>query len=185
MVKRKFGPRDHRVCGVCMGEIVPPQMPNGAQVMVFAEFPGVNEMQQKIPFAPSPQERRRSTGDILRSELRRVGIVPERVVLSNLWLHPMPKTKADQDTEIEWHVARLLETMIGAKAVMMFGDECTRRFLDSPVGVLSSLEVKIDVFPESVETVTVGPNPAGVFHGPIGEIRLAIEKFARRAEEWL
>ena len=182
MAKRRSDPC---VCGVCMTQIVRPQVPSGAQVMVFGEHPGQNEMEQGIPFAPSRKSWGKSTGDVLRAELYRVGVMPNQVIMTNLWLHPMPSKKEDRDNEIEWHIGQLLGIMGKVKAVLMLGDECTHAFLDSIMGPISSLEVKVSRFPASVETITVGPNPAGVFHGAIGEIRLAIEKFSRRAEPWL
>jgi uracil-DNA glycosylase family 4 len=146
--------------------------------MVFGEHPGWEEMRDGLPFVGE-------TGMVLREELLRVDINLDSVIRSNLWMHYMPKKKAEQMEEIDFHVRQLLKLMRGAKAVLMLGDQCTRTFLGTGIGKISSLEVKIDMFPDTVETVTVSPNPAVVFKRPFGEVRLAIEKFAERAEPWL
>lgn len=165
-------------CGGCPGLIVPAIIPKGAKIMVFGEYPGVEEVETGIPFTGG-------TGDVLRLELARVGISLDMVARTNLWLHYMPKKKADRDEEIDWHVMMLKKSLKGMKAVLMMGDQNTIQFLDSGVMKLAGMEVKIAKFPKTIETITVSPNPAMVFKKPHGEVRLSIEKFAGRASKWL
>lgn len=165
-------------CTFCGEKLVRPMVPKGALVAVVGTEPGREEMKHGIPLVGE-------TGKVFRAELLRQGIVLGRLWRGNLWLHPIPSTADDRRQELDWHKQQLIKALRGIKAVMLCGAANAQAFLGSGIMAVSGLEVKIDELPSSIETVTMSVNPAQMLYGPVGELRLSVEKFAIRAREWL
>ena len=152
--------------------------PDGALLAVVGTEPGKEEMKAGVPFVGE-------TGKVLRGELWRHDLMLEEFVRTNLWLHYIPKKVEEQRSELDWHKEQLIKSLEGVKSVLLMGAANAVAFLGCGVVEVSTFEVKIPEFPDSVESVTMALNPAYVLRKPVGEFRLAVEKFVERSRQWI
>ena len=162
-------------CPLCRDFLVEPSGPSDASVLLVGEYPGYYEIQSGIPFVgPS--------GDVLKQELAKVSVDWRRVRLTNLWLH---NKKEKDEAEVNYHLGRLIQEMEGRRAVLLMGSDTSKTILDANVLEVSGLEMKSPLVPPSVEVLMATVNPAFVLHDTVGEFRLAIQKFFRKAKKFL
>jgi hypothetical protein len=77
---------------------------------------------------------------------------------------------------------QLSEKIGQVKAVLLMGVGPLQVFIkDAKVMEYSGLQIHSDLV--SCKLIMVSPNPAIILHGTIGEFRLALDKFVRRARE--
>jgi hypothetical protein len=69
--------------------------------------------------------------------------------------------------------------MRGKKVVLFMGSELSKMFFDCGIMDISGLEVPSELFPGV--RIFASPNPATAAREAVGELRLAIERFAEVA----
>jgi len=154
-------------CKRCGRRIIPPEGPSNADILIVGDAPTQFDIQGgSLWTGPG--------GDILRVELRRVGINLKQCRLTNLWLHP--KTK-----DCEMHLDELYEEMKGRKFILLMGADAVTQFTSENVSDVSGL--RVDKFEYAKEMLPSGSvvyalfNPAIALHDKLGEIRFGLEKF--------
>lgn len=157
-------------CPICGADTVPPYGPENSDILLVGEYPGIQELRRGVPFVGEG-------GDILDQEMSRVGIHIWQCRLTNLWLH----VKNDNQACFEEGVKSLTKEMTGRKVLLM-GSELAAFFLNDKVTRWSGMEVKSALFP-STQFAMMSVNPALCLHQPMGEFRLAVEKFAIRCKQ--
>ena len=153
------------ICEFCGRILVLPCGPPKSPILLLAEFPGYWELRTKQPWSGP-------AGDILKKELRRVGVMFEKCRATNLWSHE----KDLKTCEFNGHWQRTLQELSGRKAVLLMGSDVSTWFLGLPVSEVTSLVVQSDKLPRGTVAVAMY-NPAIAQHDKLGETRLAIEKF--------
>jgi len=156
------------VCEDCGKLLVTPGGPPNADVLLLAEFPGYYEIQEGKPWVGP-------AGDILKTELRRVGIRYEKCRATNLWQH----AKDTNGCTIGGHWQRTLQELQGRTAVLLMGSEVATWFLQMAVSEVTGTVVESERLPKSVEIAVAMFNPAIAQHDKLGEVRLAIERFGK------
>ena len=152
-------------CPDCGKLLVDPCGPPRSPILLLAEFPGFYEIKSGTPWTGP-------AGDILKKELRRVGVIFEKCRATNLWGHEKdPKT-----CEFGGHWQRALQELSGRKAVLLMGSDVAQWFLGIPVSEVTGLTVQSDKLPRDAVAVVMY-NPAIAQHDKLGETRLAIERF--------
>lgn len=169
-------------CPICSQKLVMPAGPPDSPVIIIGEFPGHFEILQGWPFAgPS--------GDILRTELDRVGIRLNKCRQTNLWLHGIPPAKQGKTenpayaAEAKMHSDAMLEELVhkSRKVALLMGSDVAKYFGYGKVSDVTGLEVKSDFIPKRIRALACY-NPAIAEYGTVGEIRLAIERLASLTE---
>ena len=165
-------------CPVCGKRIVPAWGDTNSDVLIAAEFPGNDEMRRGIPFVGE-------MGAVLEYELFLVGVNLREFRIANLWQHYKPTKMTEEGQECYNHfVGDLVKEMKGRKVLLM-GSENANTFLSMKISECSGLVVNSPLFPKDVKFVQMCVNPAVALQkgGTLGEVRLAIQKFARRCKE--
>jgi uracil-DNA glycosylase family 4 len=155
-------------CPKCDFTIVPPAGNKTSRILIAGEFPGAFEIQKRVPFVGR-------TGDILRTELARVGISLDAIRRTNLWLHHFTPNMYDDHKHFEWHMASILQEIGNANYVLLLGSEMAKIFLKKRITDVCGTWQTSPYFPDGKE-VLFGINPAAVLHGNVGELRLVIQK---------
>ena len=109
---------------------------------------------------------------ILWAELLKAGIRRQDVRACYLWKHE------PNENELKWHLLQTVKWMKGCKILMMLGSEVTQPLLGYNASDVSGVWTKSDFFPKV--NVMPGPNPGTLVKGTVGEMRLAITRFAER-----
>lgn len=160
-------------CPKCHVRLVQPSGPKKSPILLVGDQPGWKEKALARPLVGE-------TGELLEAELRRLGIeLHGSMRLTNLWLHdPI-------DEEVDWHLGQLLKEIKGRKLVLLMGSKVVNLLVGKPVTTVSGLVVKSKLVDDPKTTLMACYNPAIVFkEGEIvGELRLALEKFAKRYQE--
>ena len=159
-------------CPDCGKLLVNPCGPPQAPILLLAEFPGYYEVKSGIPWTGP-------AGEVLKKELRRVGIMYEKCRATNLWQH----AKDNVTCTISGHWQRTIGELQGRRAVLLMGSDVAKHFLGLAVSDVTGTFVKSDLLPKSVEVTLVMYNPAIVLHDRLGETRLAITRFAEATKK--
>lgn len=174
------------LCPLCRQRLVQPIGPREADILIAGEFPGWTEIKTGVPFSDR-------AGNILRRELRRVGINYMACRVTNLWLHakhPGGRSKAQKEEleiELNWHRGQLLEELKGRRAVLLLGSDVTEALTGYHVLDVAGLNLVrlpkkalLDRFAKRDTIVMAAPNPAVVYQKgqTAGELTLAFDKFA-------
>ena len=154
-------------CPDCGKQLVEPCGPPRARILLLAEFPGWYETKEGKPWVGP-------AGRVLKDELRRVGIVYEKCRVTNLWQH----AKDVGTCILSGHWQRTLVELQGKIAVLLMGSEVATHFLGAAVSDVTGTFVQSPLLPKSVEVALAMYNPAIALHDRLGEVRLAITKFA-------
>jgi len=157
-------------CQSCGREdLVLPSGNKNSPIMLVGEFPGDEELKVGQPFVGP-------AGRVLKSELGKLGFSIHNAVLTNLWLH----TKNDNEDCFNEGLERLLKLSKGKELILLLGSDTVSFFTDYKVMEVSGLIVESTYFSGKVMAC---PNPASVFYGTVGEVRLSLEKFIREVKE--
>lgn len=169
-------------CSICGLKLVMPAGAEDSPLLIVGEFPGYYEILNGWPFAgPS--------GEILQSELDRVGIRLSRCRQTNLWLHAIPPTHTKEgkkrainalyEVEAKWHHDKMMEELIhpARKVAFLMGSDVARYFGYGNISDVTGLVIKSTLIPRHVKAVA-SYNPAIAEYGTIGEIRLATQRLA-------
>ena len=154
----------------CGKLLIPAYGPSTSKILLIGEFPGMDEIMKGIPFIGR-------TGDILRAECAKAGLDISRCRLTNLWQHD----KDEKGCDITIHLRAMAKELKGKKFALLMGSDLTQEIWGQGVMELSGLEVKSELFPKT--RLFVSPNPAIVMHGPVGELRLALERFTEAVND--
>ena len=152
-------------CPDCGKLLVDPCGPTRSSILLLAEAPGFYEVKSGVPWTGP-------AGDILKKELRRVGVIFEKCRATNLWQHE----KDNKTCDFAGHWQRTLGELPGRRTVLLMGSDVSQWFLGIPVSEVTGLVVQSDKLPRGVVAVVMY-NPAIAQHDKLGETRLAIEKF--------
>jgi uracil-DNA glycosylase len=157
------------ICPYCGEPLVLPHKGRNDYLLV-GEFPDPIDIDRGVPFSGE-------SGEILKYELSRLGVNIWDCTLTNLYLHS--KNKNPQC--FEEGVKSLTLEMAGRKVLLLGAENC-KYFTDRSVNDMSGLVVTSPLFPRSVQWVMIANNPAIVLHQPLGEARLAIQKYVNKAK---
>jgi uracil-DNA glycosylase family 4 len=151
-------------CPNCGDLLINPSGPQSSPYLFVGEFPGMEEIRQGNTFVGI-------TGSILNRELARIGLQLSACRSINLWQH------AKNDCDLEFHINKLTQEIRKHKYVLLMGSDVTQVLLGKNVMDISGMKVKIALFPKIV--FYASPNPAILLHAPIGEFRLALQRFKK------
>jgi uracil-DNA glycosylase family 4 len=157
-------------CPVCNNnQCVPPSGPQKSPILVVGEFPGEIEIEKGKPMVGR-------MGTILKMELGRLGIDLNRLRLCNLWQH-IP----NNNEECYKHGMEIvIQEAKDKKAILLLGSESVKCFTGEKVSDVCGLQLQSNYF--SAPIIIACVNPAVVFHGAVGEMRLALKKFSAAIE---
>jgi len=158
-----------QVCPSCAEEVIKPYGYSRAKILIVGDAPGEDEWKTGRPFSGK-------TGMVFRKEFVQVGLDLNRCRLANLWLHDPNKNENCFDAGLKV----VLEEAKGKEAILLVGANCVEYFTGHKVSDVSGLQVDVDMF--SAPIVFAMVMPTIVFHGTVGEVRLAIGKFVARLE---
>lgn len=166
-------------CPVCGEPGVPASGPEDADILIIGEFPGEDEMQKGRPFVGP-------TGKVLRNELRIAGIEFNLCRVANIWLHEPTKDKKGETQAKEcrqYGLDLVLDEAKNRKAILLVGSECAETFTGMSVMKICGLQVESPML--SCDTIFAVVNPAIVFqpNKGVGEVRLALKKFAAACKQ--
>jgi len=178
---------DNFACPVCNNDdYVPPSGNPSSPVLLIGAFPGEEEIRKGVPMVGA-------TGGVLKAELHKLGLDLNMFRLANLWFHPEPKVNAGKDREaqkfieaqkqkcLSFFAEQLIKEAKGKKAILLMGAKTVDYFCNKKVSAVCGLQVTSPYL--SVPIIYACVNPADVFHSSIGEMRLALTKFAKRLDE--
>ena len=163
---------DIYVCPHCnRDDLVLASGPKRAEILIIGEYPGAEEIKKGSPMVGG-------MGGVLRTELGRVGMDMRQMRLCNLWLHPNNKNedclKHGKNTAIK--------EAKGRKIVLLIGSDTVKEFCGEKVSEVTGLKVESPYL--SAPLVFACIQPAQVFHAGLGELRLSIQKFAKKVKEY-
>jgi uracil-DNA glycosylase len=161
----------HR-CPKCSKLLIEPFGNPTAPYLLVGDFPGYHETLANVPFAFRRKPTETRSGDILKDELNRVGIGLQSVLLTNLWQHQ----KDEKGCDLHLHLNKLTTLFNDRTHVLLMGSDVTQALLGVKVNVVSGLQVQVPGF--SKVRFWVSPNPSLAMSQPIGELRLALARFA-------
>jgi len=157
-------------CPVCKSsDVVPPSGMEKSKVLIIGEFPGQDEIKTGKPFSGA-------TGGVLRTELSKLGIDLSSIRIMNMWMHLPNKNEKC----LEYGVQQVMKEAKGKQAILLIGSDTVKYFCDLKVHNVNGLEVKSNLF--SAPLIMACVQPATVFHGTLGELRLSLSKFSKRIE---
>lgn len=159
-------------CPIChTTEMVFPSGPKDADILIIGDAPGEDEVGKGKPMT-GPM------GTLLKQELGRVGIDLRMCRKTNLWIHPANKELKC----FQYGMDAAIKEAKGRKAILLLGAEPVKVFCGVSVSTVNGLVVKSSYL--SAPLIVAMYNPASVFQrgGVIGEVRLALEKFANKFE---
>ncbi len=183
-------------CPNCGKLLISPHGNPVSPYLLVGDYPSYHETMQQVPFSfrqeqrPGRRQELPRSGDVLKDELLKVGIGLNDVLLTNLWLHEKgyveekvgnsKKTKKVDACPLSWHLDQLGRLFAGRTHVLLMGSEISQALIGVKSNVVSGLKVKVPGYSKIV--FRVSPNPALVMSQPIGEFRLALQRFAADIE---
>lgn len=173
-------------CPICnRDDYAPPAGNPSSPVLLIGSQPGDEEIRKGVPMVGA-------MGGVLKTELHHLGMDLNMFRLANLWFHPEPKINKTNNREawahletqkkncLNYFIEQLVKEAKDKKAVLLMGAEPVKTFCNKKVSSVCGLQVTSPYL--SVPIIYAMVNPADVFHGSIGEMRLALTKFIHRLE---
>ena len=158
-------------CPICNSDNnVPPIGPKKSPILIIGDKPGQQELKEGKPFVGA-------TGGVLREELAHHGGDMRKIRITNLWLHEDNKNKDCK----EYGAKQALHEAQDKKIILLIGSDTVKYFANASVEEYNGLLVQCNLIPDAIVMACVQPTTA--FHGGIGEIRFAIEQFAKLLKE--
>lgn len=171
-----------RECPACSKEVIQPRGPKMAKVLLLGEFPGRDEINKGIPFVGM-------TGKVLTTELARLGLDIRQFRVTNLWRHVKPAVGATKESKAAYEAcldAMIVQALRAAKdkqAILLIGSDTVKIFASKAVSDVNGMNITGECsLLQACPIIYASVNPATVFHGGLGEIRFALEKFASAIE---
>lgn len=152
-------------CPICHTEdvVFPSGSPN-SPVLIIGEFPGDEEIRYSKPFVGA-------TGELFKKELLHLGVTLNEFRVTNLWMHKPNKN----DECLKYSATKAIAEAKGKQAILLVGSDTVSYFTDYKVMDVNGLKVKSSLL--SAPIIMACVNPAEVFHGSVGELRLSLKKF--------
>jgi len=144
--------------------------PKRASILIMAEGPGRDEIKKGKPMVGA-------MGEVLRYELAKANLDMNQMRLTNLWLHPKNK---NEDC-FKYGLEQAIKEAKNRKAILLIGSDTVLHFCGEKVSEVNGLEVKSSYL--SAPLIFACVQPAMVFHGGLGEVRLSLSKFSRKLGE--
>jgi uracil-DNA glycosylase family 4 len=171
-------------CEACSSEDCVPFVGSG-KIMLLGSQPGRDEISQGQPYVGA-------AGEILRQELAYHGLDIYACRLGNLWLHEPAKppnrkketlklVAKQNEACLAYSVKKILKKAKKCKAILLIGAPSVKYFTGYNVSEVNGLKVKSDML--SAPLIMACVQSASVFHGGVGEFRLAIRKFVQELEK--
>jgi uracil-DNA glycosylase len=164
-------------CPKCGKLLIDPMGNSQSPYLLVGEYPGHRETIQRLPFAFRQKPSQTLSGDILKDELARVGFTLNQVLVTNLWQHQQDYQTCDHAL----HVDTTAKLFVGRTHILLMGSEATEAFAGVKWNEVSGTPVKVPGF--SKIKFWASPNPALAYSQPIGEMRLAFQRFAEDARK--
>lgn len=161
-------------CPHCNKFLILPNGPANSDILLVGDAPGEDEIKMGLPFAGR-------VGDVIGYELARVGVTLQRCRVMNLWPHGKGNNSSPC---FNLGMSILMQELsTPRKAVLFMGSELTPMFGLPNVTSISGLSFEqIPILDIPYPCIFI-PNPATVFHGPLGEIRFGIKQFGNLVKE--
>lgn len=157
-------------CPICKDEsCVPPSGKKTSPFLIVGEFPGVEETIKGRPMIGL-------TGKVLKRELGLLGVDINQVRLCNLWQH---KPNGNEDC-FKHGMEVVINEAKNKKVILLLGSDTVKCFTGENVSNVCGLTLVSSYL--SAPTIIACVNPAIVFHSAIGELRLALKKFAKEVD---
>ena len=118
-----------------------------------------------------------TAGFVMRKELARVGLDLTQFRVSSLWIHE--PTKNEECFKVSYDA--VLEEAKGKKFILLVGAEVVETFTGYKVSDVSGLQVDSPVLSAPIIYAMVSSSMA--LARSVGEVRLSIEKVAKRLEQ--
>ena len=165
-------------CPVCkIRNLVQAAGPEDSPILLIGPYPGKKEKDMGTPWVGP-------AGKALRRELARVGIVMGDCRVTNMWMHDAMWKNSD---EADFHVHEAFIEMKhpARKAMLLMGADAVRYVMHRSVTEISGLRIRGGKVPHNIDVAVACYNPASMLKGGIvGEVRLAIERFAELTEDY-
>lgn len=160
-----YGYTKRAVCPICGKQLVAPGGRSTSKILLVGDYPGKDEVIKGIPLIGR-------VGDVLHAELLKVGLIFADLRHTNLWQHAKDEATCDP----AWHLDQLAKEFKGKTHVLMMGSHVTQALIGHNVEDRSGLKVKVSGYKGI--NFWVSPSPALAHASPIGEMRLAMQRFA-------
>jgi uracil-DNA glycosylase family 4 len=138
-----------------------------APILIIGEFPGRDEIKKGKPMVGA-------MGEVLRQELARADLDMNQMRLTNLWLHPKNKNESC----FKYGLEQAIKEAKNRKAILLIGSDTVLHFCNEKVSEVNGLVVESSYL--SAPLIFACVQPATVFHGGLGEIRLSLQKFSKK-----
>ena len=166
-------------CDVCGNDLVHAMGPIKSPLLLLGAYPGEEEVAEGMPWVGK-------AGEILKYELQLAGIAWGTARVTNMWMHIPPPAKSDiYEACMSFNITQMMKELQGRVAVLLMGTDPVNFFTGHGSADLSGLDVTgmCQLMPKSVKLVVASVNPAQSLKGGAGEVRFAIQKFARLSKE--
>lgn len=156
------------ICTICGRTTILPTGPLNAEYLLVGEAPDEDEFRTGVPIAGDKYR-------ILEIELHKVGISLLNCRQMNLWPHAIT-----DECKVTAHLDAMMEESKERKRILLMGASIVSQLVGLSVSDVSGLLiVDCPYFAKGAEIVPCMKVTAAT-HGGIGEVRLAIQRLARR-----
>jgi uracil-DNA glycosylase family 4 len=168
------------VCPICKSTDVVPASGNiDSPYLIIGSYPGDIEVKEHQPMTGK-------TGGVLKAELRKLGRDISEFRITNLWTHPVPTNKKDENYEkcFNYGVSLVVKEALGKKSILLIGSDPTKYFCGVSVEAYNGLRTTSQYL--SCPNIFICVQPTMVFKGGVGEFRTSLTKwitFLNRLEE--
>ena len=165
--------KSHTRCPKCGKLLIDPMGNPGSKVLLVGEYPGHKETIQRLPFAFRQKPTQTFSGDILQAELLRVGISLPTILATNMWQHQHDEKGCDPAL----HLDATGKLFAERTHVLLMGTAGLMPLIGKKFNEVSGTRVEVPGFSKKIH-FWASPNPSLAYSQPIGELRLAFERFA-------
>ena len=153
-------------CPICnSNECVPPSGNKDSKVLIIGDFPDKDEVAKGKSLVGR-------NGDILRAELGKLGVDVRRLRVCNVWQHPPNNNEDCYNLDLQVAIKEAKDKQV----ILLLGAGAVKIFTGENVRDVCGLNIK-SVYLSSPTIITC-LSPGIAFHSNIGELRLALTKFA-------
>ena len=161
---------DIYTCPICKSkDCVPAGGNEKSKILLIGEFPGIDEVKTGRPFSGA-------TGGVLKAELAKLGIDLYGLRICNMWLHIPNKNEEC----LNYGIQQVIKEAKGKQIILLIGSDTVKYFCDMKVSKVNGLEVKSNLLSAPIIMALI--QPATVFHGCLGELRIGLKRFVEKLE---
>lgn len=159
-----------RACPSCGEKAITASGSRNSPILIIGEMPTDKEMERGRPFTGP-------AGKVLRTEFSHLGVDLIQCQVTNIWMHEPNKN----ENCFKAGLNQVLEHAKGKQAILLVGPACADTFVGLSISDISGLQIESPML--SAPFIMAIVNPTIVFHGGVGEIRLAVTKFVKGCQE--